>query len=253
MIHYHGTPMGGKRANVEDFLRGRHALIPFVRQEDLACAAMVCESFCFDNGAFSAWKSGNPITDWRPYYGWCQDWARHPGFDFAIVPDVIDGSEKDNDELLREWDRKMWHPIYVEGAPVWHLHESLERLQRLCTSRWRRVCIGSSGQWATPGTDAWRERMSDAMRFCCDEHGRPLVKLHGLRMLSRKIFPDYPFASADSTNVAQNANIIPRFGMYPAATSSQRGSHIAAGIECLNSSPCWVPSNQKELFELESR
>lgn len=58
VIHYHGTPVGGSRQDVARFLQGRHALIPFFRQEDLGIAAEVCKSFVFDNSAFSVWKTG---------------------------------------------------------------------------------------------------------------------------------------------------------------------------------------------------
>lgn len=113
MIVYHGTPFGGDRAGVARFLRGRHALIPFPRQEDCAIAFEVCQSVVFDNGAFSAWKQGGPILDWSAYYDWCREWHRHPAFAWAIIPDVIDGSEEDNDALIAEW------PLAKhEGVPV---------------------------------------------------------------------------------------------------------------------------------------
>jgi hypothetical protein len=63
------------------------------------------------------------------------------------VPDVIDGTEDDNDALLASW------PADIRGVPVYHLHESLDRLDFLCT-RWPTVALGSSGQWPTPGTRA---------------------------------------------------------------------------------------------------
>ena len=53
MIHYHGTPCGGTRQDVARFLMGRHALVPFPRQDDMGIVAEVCQSFVFDNGAFS--------------------------------------------------------------------------------------------------------------------------------------------------------------------------------------------------------
>ena len=199
MIHFHGTPLGGKRDDVARFWLCRHAFVPFPRPEDLPTVAEVACSFAFDNGAFSAWRSGNPISDWSDYYAWVDEWRRHPGFAWAIIPDVIDGNEQDNDDLLAEW------PYEECGVPVWHLHESLERLERL-VSAYQRVAFGSSGDFAVVGTDAWLLRMDEAMRVACDENGRPLAKLHGLRMLDPAIFHQFPFASADSTNVARNAS-----------------------------------------------
>ncbi|HGK5894867.1 TPA: hypothetical protein ACJ3DT_005987, partial [Pseudomonas aeruginosa] len=129
MIHYHGTPIGGTRQDAARFLAGRHALVPFPRQDDVAIVAEVCQSFCFDNGAFSVWKKGGTL-DVESYLRWVDDWRRHPGFDWALIPDVIDGDEADNDRLLEQW------PEHLPGVPVWHLHESIERLVRLA-SNWK--------------------------------------------------------------------------------------------------------------------
>ncbi|HBP0200252.1 hypothetical protein FA137_06970 [Pseudomonas aeruginosa] len=239
MIHYHGTPIGGTRQDAARFLAGRHALVPFPRQDDVAIVAEVCQSFCFDNGAFSVWKKGGTL-DIEGYLRWVDDWRRHPGFDWALIPDVIDGDEADNDRLLDQW------PEQLPGVPVWHLHESLERLQRLA-SVWRTVALGSSGQWATPGTAPWWKRISAAMNSICDAHGRPNCRLHGLRMLDPMIFGRLPFASADSTNAAVNGGSVSRFGIYPPPTAGQRAAVIADRIETHNSAPVWTRSGQAEL------
>ncbi|ORL56797.1 hypothetical protein B7H20_18335 [Pseudomonas aeruginosa] len=239
MIHYHGTPIGGTRQDAARFLAGRHALVPFPRQDDVAIVAEVCQSFCFDNGAFSVWKKGGTL-DVESYLRWVDDWRRHPGFDWALIPDVIDGDEAANDQLLEQW------PEHLPGVPVWHLHESLERLQRLA-SAWRTVALGSSGQWATPGTAPWWKRISAAMNSICDARGRPTCRLHGLRMLDPKIFGRLPFASADSTNAAVNGGSVSRFGIYPPPTAGQRAAVIADRIEAHNSAPVWTRSGQAEL------
>ncbi len=114
-----------------------------------------------------------------------------------MIPDVIDGTEYDNERLIEVW-RERGLP---RGAPVWHLHELLERLVMLC-SQWPRVCIGSSGAYATIGTDAWHRRMSEAMNAVCGSGPVP-VWLHGLRMMSMA-GSDFPLASVDSTDIARN-------------------------------------------------
>lgn len=201
MTPYHGTPYGGTREEAARFLSGRHALVPWVRDEDIGPAAEVCQSFMLDNGAFSAWKTGKPITDWSGYFKWVQDWAQHPAFDFAVIPDVIDGDEQANDNLLVQWYKRV--PLWIAAAPVWHLHESLERLARLVNChKGRPLCLGSSGEYSSPGTGRWWARMAEAMAVCCDEQGRPKCRLHGLRMLDPAIFHRLPLASADSTNAA---------------------------------------------------
>lgn len=229
MIHYHGTPCGATRKDVVQFLSGRHALISFVRPEDINAAAVVCQSFILDNGAFSAWKKNKPITCWREYYDWVLAWRKHPAFDFAIIPDVIAGTERQNDDLILEWSRTM-HRGAEYGAPVWHLHESIERLKRL-SDNWRVVCLGSSGEFAQPKTKPWWGRIRDAISAICDQHGRPQCKLHGLRMLDPAIFSRLPLASADSTNAVRNSSSFRRFGMYCPPTAAQRMEVIASRIE----------------------
>ncbi len=238
MIHYHGTPVGGSRQDVARFLMGRHALIPFPRHEDVAIAADVCQSFCFDNGAFTVWKQGGQL-DIPGYIAWCDEWHRHPGFDWALIPDVITGTEQDNDALLKDW------PSHIEGVPVWHMHESIDRLVRL-GNEWRTVALGSSGQWASPGTEPWWQRMSDAMVALCDANGRPPCKLHGLRMLDPMVFSKMPLASADSTNAAVNSGSLSRFGMYLPPTAAQRAAVIAERIEAHNSAPVWISQPKQE-------
>lgn len=239
MIHYHGTPIGGTRQDAARFLHGRHALVPFPRQDDMGAVAELCQSFVFDNGAFSIWRKGGTL-DVDGYKRWVDDWHRHPGFDWALIPDVIDGDEDANDRLLEQW------PSHLPGVPVWHLHESVERLVRLA-SQWRTVALGSSGQWATPGTAAWWKRMSEAMAAICDDKGRPLCRLHGLRMLDPAVFSRLPLASADSTNAAVNGGSVSRFGMYVPPTAGQRAQVIADRIERHPSAHFWEPETQIEM------
>jgi len=243
MIHYHGTPCGATREDVSRFLNGRHALVPWYRPEDIGTAAEVCQSFCLDNGAFSAWKSGEPITDWQPYYRFVELWNSHPSFDWAIIPDVIDGMESDNDRLICEWENEC---CAERGVPVWHLHESLERLERLI-ARFDRIAIGSSGEWPNPGVPKWWDRISEAMAVACDSDGHPLAKLHGLRMLDPAIFSRLPLASADSTNAVRNSSGYSRFGIYVPPNASTRMAIIAERIEAYQSAPRWVASRQLQL------
>lgn len=232
MIHYHGTPIGGSRQDAARFLVGRHALVPYPRRDDMGVVGEVCQSFCFDNGAFSVWKRGEKL-DIEGYTRWTEEWHRHPAFDWALIPDVIEGGEADNDALLRDW------PDHLPGVPVWHMHESVERLARLCRT-YRTVALGSSGQWSSPGTAAWWARMAEAMNAVTDSFGRPIARLHGLRMLDPQVFTKLPVSSADSTNAAVNCGSLSRFGMYPAATSYQRAAVIADRIEQYSSAAVWV-------------
>lgn len=251
LIHYHGTPFGGNYRERVTFLTARHALIPFGEHDDIELAGEVCQSFCIDNGAFSAWKK-RAKTDWPGYAVFCDKWSRHPGFDFCIIPDVIDGDETENNQLM-DWFC-INTPRRMPKSPVWHMHESVDRLKMLC-DRFDRVCLGSSGEISRPGTKAWWDKMQEAMSSICDEHGRPPCKLHGLRMLDPEIFSKLPLASADSTNCCRNSCSLKRFGMYIPQSRGTRGAVIAERIESHNSSGTFSASkeakfdNNKPMFE----
>ena len=253
MIHYHGTPCGGKREEVARFLNGRHALIPWGRDEDIGTAAEVCQSFVIDNSAFTSWRSGNPIKDWRPYMEFIKHWFRHPSFDWCLIPDEIEGDELANDLLIAKffrWDgwkggESWW--IQSKAVPVWHLHESLERLVKL-SKAWPRVALGSSGEWPNPGTERWWDRMRQAMGVLCDEDYRPRCHLHGLRMLDPAIFSRLPLASADSTNAVQNSSNYSRFGMYVPPNTGTRMHIIANRIEAHQSCAIWRPLEEQSVF-----
>lgn len=247
MIHYHGTPIGGSRQDTARFLCGRHALLPFPRQDDTGPVLEFCQSFVLDNGAFSVWKRGE-VLDVDGYTRWAESLHRHPGFDWALIPDDIEGGEAENDALLGDW------PLHLRGVgvPVWHMHEDIARLERLCRT-WRTVALGSSGRWATPGTSGWWGRMTEALNAICDEQGRPAARLHGLRMLDPMIFTRLPLASADSTNAAVNCGSLDRFGMYVPPSSAQRAAVIAERIEAHNSAPAWVAQPvQEDIFFKEA-
>lgn len=210
MIHYHGTPLsGGELAMMS--LKARHACVSFAAPECVSLVAELCQSFILDNGAFSAWTRGEHL-DIDGFRSWVEVWGRHPACDWYLIPDVIDGDEAANDALLDGWPG---------GVPVWHLHESLRRLERLC-HEFPRVAFGSSGDYAVVGNSSWWGRMTDAMGVACDSNGRPLAKLHGLRMLDPTIFSHLPFSSADSTNVARNIGIDNAWKNVPYAPASKR-------------------------------
>lgn len=233
VIHYHGLPISPNTAAFHAINAG-HAFISFAHSEQLGAALEVAQSFAIDNGAFSAWKSGNPITDWSAFYDWAAKLQRVPSCDFAVIPDVIDGNETDNDALLAEWPLPIWF-----GAPVWHMHESLVRLERLVHT-YVRVCIGSSGEFATVGSRNWWQRMAQAMQVICNADGEPLCKLHGLRMLNPEIFSRLPFASADSTNIGRNVGIDNKWGgNYTPPTKEMRAAVMRSRIESVNAPHKW--------------
>lgn len=230
MIHYHGTPITPDEAAVK-ILKGRHAMISFANPKQIGLIADICQSFVLDNGAFSMWKTGKPL-DVSGYYRWVDDWRCHPGFDWALIPDVIEGTEEENDRLLGEWPFKT-------GVPIWHLHESLERLERLAMTH-ERVGLGSSAEFAQVNTEKWWARIACALDRIC-VNGGPSTKLHGLRMLDSRLCARIPFSSADSTNVARNIGIDVRWkGTYLPVSKAARGTVLADRIEAAPAASMWA-------------
>lgn len=234
MIHYHGLPMYPAADMVKAFA-GRHAMVSFEAPEHIEAAAEVCRSVVLDNGAFSAWKQGKAY-DFGGYVEWCRKWLKHPAVEWCVIPDVIDGGEGANDMQLHKW----FHGL--NGIPVYHMHESLGRLERL-VKRYPRVALGSSGQWDTPGSPEWWARMAEMMAVACDADGIPHCKLHGLRMLDPVIFSHVPLASADSCNVARNVGIDKRWsGPYAPSSRALRALIMMERIEAHASAARWSSS-----------
>lgn len=224
MIHYHGGPITPEVLALHAW-RARHAFVSFENPEQVHFAASVCQSFALDNGAFTAWRAGRPVTDWAPFYAWVGEWLTHPACDWAIIPDVIGGTEADNDALVREW------PHGFAGVPVWHLNESIDRLERLADD-WPRIALGSAAQYDVKRPSAAIGRLAEALPAITGPDGRPTVKLHGLRMLNPAITERVPLASADSTNVARNAKYDTAWrGPYEPATLATRIAVLVERIE----------------------
>lgn len=199
-LHYHGTPICPQK--VLETLAGKHFCVSFARPQNVKWCHDFGQSVLLDNGAFRLWQltrnssTGAPRsfkTDWRAYYAWAETWLSYHTT-WAIIPDIIEGDEAANDALLAQW------PFRHRGAPVWHMHESISRLERL-TDTFPRVCLGSSGQFAIVGSDLWRARMDEALNAVCRPHCP--AWLHMLRGMQCSQW-GYPFASVDSTDIARN-------------------------------------------------
>ncbi len=194
MIHYHGTPITPKERLYE--LAGRHFCVSYAAPGDLRRCHELGQSVMLDNGAFSAWTQGRDV-DWRAWAEWAEPWTDYHTTWF-VLPDSIDGGMGENDRLVREW---RWMP---RAAPVWHLDETISRLDDLC-SRFGRVCFGSSGGYRVVGSPEWHARMAVAFNAITDADGRVPVWTHMLRGMSLA-GSRYPFASVDSTDIARNHN-----------------------------------------------
>jgi hypothetical protein len=190
---YHGTPLTPISALIQ--LSGERFCVPYPRPDSQHICHEIGKGMMLDNGAFSLWRSGKP-TDWPGFYAWVERWLDIPTT-WAVIPDVIEADADVQDDLIRQW------PHGERGAPVWHMHEPIERLLRLIET-WARVCIGSSKDYAVVMSAAWERRMDEAWNAVWRAF-RSVPNLHMLRgtqLAGRR----WPFASADSTDIARNHN-----------------------------------------------
>jgi len=191
MIHYHGTPITPREQLRR--MAGRNFCISYAAPQDLATCLEIGQALMFDNGAFSAFTRGAAFDE-EGYYRWLEPILTPPHW--AVIPDVIGGDEIQQWNLVRRW------PFRRDlAAPVWHLGLSTAYLMRLL-DEWPRVCFGSSEEYWNVGAPAWCGRMDDAFNEIAKRH-QVMPWIHGLRMMGQSN-GDWPLASADSTNVAQN-------------------------------------------------
>lgn len=210
-VHWHGGPIWGDRITPsEDLIKALYrngcALVSYARPDQVKKIAAIDCKLVLDNGAFSTWRKASgddcqPGTEW-----WKKHWAAYYDFvggwfsriEWFIIPDVIEGTEAENDDLIEQ----VPHWLVHKAVPVWHSDESIERLLCLC-QRFSRVAIGCCGPHRVIRTKAWQQRMDEVFRELYVNR-QLSVKIHGLRMLDVRVLSRYPFASADSTNVAVN-------------------------------------------------
>jgi hypothetical protein len=226
VLKYHGTPITPLDRLYE--LAGRNFCVRYGAHDQAQRCHEIGQSVMLDNGAYSFWTKGHSV-DWAGYYEWAKPWLDYQTT-WAVIPDVIDGTEEENDQLIDEW----YEHGLPRGAPVWHMHESLERLDALCAFH-ERVCIGSSGTYAVTGTNPWRHRMDEAFNLICG-NGPPPVWIHMLRAMDEACSGEWPFASTDSTNVAQNHH-----------RSHETPLKIAERWDAKQAPARWMPRSQLEL------
>jgi len=196
MIHYHGTPITPKAKLLD--MKGRHFCVSFAEPRDLEDCLKIGQSVMLDNGAFTAFTKGKPM-DKEGFVAWCDEHLAAPHW--AVIPDVIGGSEQQQRDSLAEWD----FPDYL-SAPVWHLHLSLDYLLELA-DKFPKICLGSSGEFWQIGTRKWNQRMDMVFEKLSSKR-RHLPWIHGMRMLGQA-GNNWPLASADSTNIARNHSQTP--------------------------------------------
>lgn len=202
-IHYHGGPIWGGDEIIKACYRDGGALVSFARTEQIKKIALVKCDLVLDNGAFSTWnnaKKKDLIVDWDShwsgYYDFVGSWISR--IEWFLIPDVIGGDDGENDRLIESVPSWLAH----KAVPVWHSESSIERFVSLC-ERFDRVAIGCMGKHRSIRSSSWVKRMNEAFSSIYIERNIS-VKIHGLRMLDGRALSQFPFDSADSTNVAIN-------------------------------------------------
>ena len=188
-IHYHGTPLTPRAELLA--MAGKHFCVSFANPGDADWCLMHGQSVMWDNGAFSFREKGglDPVA----FAAWVEPRLGHPHW--CVIPDVIDGVIEDQRALVSTW------PLRRDlSAPVWHMGLSIDWLLELADSHWR-VCFGSTRQYWQVGSDDWCRR-ADAAFNALSKRG-PIPWVHMLRGLA-VVGDRWPFASADSVNVARN-------------------------------------------------
>lgn len=190
-LHYHGTPITPRAVLLT--VAGNCFCVRHGAHSDVRVCHEIGQSVMLDNGAYSKFTKGK-LTDWPAYYLWCDRWLHYPTT-WAVIPDVIGEGGQMQDALLAEW------PHGERGAPVWHSDEPIDRLIRL-SETWPKVCIGSTGEHWRILSDAWCARMDEAWNALAKHHRRTpwIHMLRGMQLATK----EWPFASMDSTDLAQN-------------------------------------------------
>jgi hypothetical protein len=234
MIHYHGTRIACSDDQAARILKGRHAFVSYADTSQLSIVEEVCQSYALDNGAYSFFNSGKPV-DWDGYYRFLDD-VYGPSTDFAIIPDVIGGSEKEQDDLMQQWP---FAGKKINGVPVWHSDESIMRLEMLA-DKFPLVCLGS-GPGLRPDTPEWWNRMNQVFDVLTDKEGKPKVRIHLLKGLKPHIFSRLPLTSADSTMVGRHTddNDTNWSGRYKPLSIFSRAMVLIDRIETFNSPKRW--------------
>lgn len=191
MIHYHGTPITPMSELSK--MAGKHFCVSFEDHRDIGWCVKNGQSVMLDNGAFSAFTKGKTI-DFKAYEEWIEPYLYPPNW--AIIPDVIDGSVEEQKELMKMFSHLPNHLV----SPVWHMSLPINWLLELADN-FPRFCFGSSGKYWQVGSSVWCRRADEAWNELTKRGHKSWV--HMMRGLS--LCGDvYPFASADSTNVARN-------------------------------------------------
>jgi hypothetical protein len=212
-------------------MAGKNFCVSYANPADADWCLTHGQSVMWDNGAFSFRGKGglDPVA----FAAWVEPRLGHPHW--AVVPDVIDGTVEQQRALVAQWPHKR-----ELSAPVWHMGLSTDWLLELADN-WPRICFGSTRDYWQVGSETWARRADEAFN-ALERHGlRPWVHmLRGLSLCGDK----WPFASADSVNVALNHK-----GSRSRGSPPQCPERMARVIDGRNSPIRWtIAAEQHDLF-----
>lgn len=200
-----GTPI--TPAHLLEELAGESFCVSFATKRDAEVdriIPLVGKMLMLDNGAYSAWQKGGEEPFLRPEYleayeTWALEVMERCPQAVGVVADTITGSTDMNRQLALSSrlpaDRAM---------VVFHMHESDEYLEELLRGPWAYVAIGSSGEYAKPGTADWHCRMAAIMAVIDRVEAETGRRPHVHMMRAQAQHKLYAWDSSDSTNLAVN-------------------------------------------------
>lgn len=190
MIHYHGTPITPRSELIK--MAGLSFCVSYSDKRDADWCLSNATSVMWDNGAFSSFTQGRRFKP-SDFAKWVE--PRLSPLHWAVVPDVIGGDVNDQRVRISNWPHKA-----EVSAPVWHMNLPIDWMLEI-TDNWPRFCFGSSREYWSVGSDAWKRRADEAWDALVKRGLMPWVHmLRGLKLSGKQ----WPFASADSVNVARN-------------------------------------------------
>ena len=163
------------------------------------------EILVLDNGAFSHWRQGAGAIDRTKFWTWANAAQARSSQAVAVIPDVIEGSERENLEEVSWALREELADFPERTMAIWHLDESLDQLAVLCRLM-NFVGFGSCAEFDVQRKrSAYMARIREASAVVDqverDHDRRPWIHL----MRGLGVFAELTrFESADSTNIAVN-------------------------------------------------
>lgn len=233
MIHYHGTPLT-PRSELHK-MAGKHFCVSFANPSDADWCMNNGQSVMWDNGAFTM-RDKKKAFDPAAFMDWVDPRLVSPHW--AVIPDIIGGDVSDQRQASKGW---RFSPFL--SAPVWHMGLGIDWLLELA-DQWPRVCFGSSHEFWQVGSPAWARQADKAFNALTRRgHNTWVHMLRGLDLCGDV----WPFASADSCNVALNFKGSPSRG-----TSAKCPERMARLIDARQCPPSWrLRPEQTGLFEID--